>query len=92
LEKFDQREIDEDILLLRVLIKRVAAFVLSSPKDNSQTFSQRLTAMRVITYAMSRLEKLQRTQLLLRGPREDRLKQAMDQALDELRDKEGWEV
>jgi primosomal protein N' len=48
--------------------------------------------MRVITYAMSRLEKLQRTQLLLRGPREDKLQQIIHKALDELRDKEGWEV
>lgn len=84
LEKFDQREIDDDITLLRVLIKRVAAFVLKPQKDNPLPFGQRLTAVRVITYAMSRLEKLQRTQLLLRGPKVDRLQQLMDDALTEI--------
>jgi len=92
LEKFDRRGIDDDILLLRVLIKRAAAFVLKPPKDNPLTFGQHLTAVRVITYAFARLEKLQRTKLLLRGTGEDTIQKAVNQTLDELRDEQGWPV
>jgi len=51
LEKFDQHEINDDITLLRVLIKRAAASILHTPKNNPLALSQRLTAIRVITYA-----------------------------------------
>jgi hypothetical protein len=92
LEKFDRREIDDDILLLRVLIKRAAAFLLRPPQDTLLTFAQHLTAVRVITYAFARLEKLQRTKLLLRGSGEDTIQKAVNQALDELRQEQGWPV
>jgi len=45
LEKFDQREVNDDITLLRVLIKRAAASVLNTRKNSQLTLSQRLTAL-----------------------------------------------
>jgi len=84
LEKFDQAERDDDITLLRVLIKRAAAAVLHPSPNAPLTLGQRLAALRVITYASARLEKLQRTKVLLRGPGPDILQEAIGAALDEL--------
>lgn len=92
LEKFDPREVDDDITLLRVLIKRAAASVLNTRKDDELTLSQRLTALRVITYAIARLEKLQRTRALLLGPETDMIQQAIAQALDEFSKELGVEL
>jgi hypothetical protein len=66
--------------------------VLKSPKNNPLTFGQRLAALRVITYASARLEKLQRTKLLLRGPGEDWRQQVIGAALDELGEELGRQL
>ena len=92
LEKFDQAEIDDDITLLRVLIKRAAAAVLHPSPNAPLTLGQRLAALRVITYASARLEKLQRTKLLLRGPVEDWREQVIGAALDELSEEIGQQL
>lgn len=90
LEKFDRREIDDDIILLRVLIKRAAAAMRHAQKNNRLAFSQRLTALRVITYAISRLERLQRTKALLLGPKTDRLQLLLQDAATEQLKKFGF--
>jgi hypothetical protein len=92
LEKFDPDEIDDDVALLRVLTKRVAAAMLHPPQNVPLTLGQRLAALRVITYASARLEKLQRTKLLLRGPEPDILEEAIHAATDELLKEHGWQV
>ncbi len=92
LEKFDQAEIDDDITLLRVLIKRAAAAVLHPPQSTPLTLGQRLAALRVITYASARLEKMQRTKLLLRGPEPDILQEAFNAAATEVLKEAGWPV
>ena len=92
LEKFDQAEIDDDLALLRVLTKRVAASMLHPPPNAPLAIGQRLAALRVITYASARLEKLQRTKLLLRGPVEDWREQVIGAALDELGEEVGQQL
>jgi len=92
LEKFDPDEIDDDVALLRVLIKRAAAAMLHPPQNVPLTLGQRLAALRVITYASARLEKMQRTKGLLRGPEPDILQEAINAATAEILKEAGWQV
>jgi hypothetical protein len=92
LEKFDQDEIDDDIALLRVLTKRVAASMLHPPQTAPLTIGQRLAALRVITYASARLEKMQRTKRLLRGPEPDMVEEAIKAVLEELSEETGTQL
>ena len=82
LEKFDKKEVDDEIALLRVLIKRTVASMSASHRS-SPGFVEVLRGVRVITFAASCLEKLERTKYLVFEERPS-LKNMVMEALLEL--------
>lgn len=67
LNRLKENELEEEIALLRVLIKRVVA---SMPPKMEMPSSLILHAMRILTYAVACVEKLERTQSLVFGGEE----------------------
>ena len=91
LEVSEQHEIEEELLLLRLLIKRTVASLpvgKSAAEQNMDYFK----ALRVLTFATSCLEQLQRTQWLMGGgqsPLRQKFDQIFWQAMDEFRKERG---
>ncbi len=63
LEKIDNRSVDDEMQLLRILIKRTLTSMAGAARPRP-TFIENLRALRVITFAGACLERLERTKWL----------------------------
>lgn len=85
LHLFDKRDLDEEIALLRILIKRTLAS-MNRKGHASPVYIDTLHAYRVIIYAAACLERLERTKCFVlneRRPPADILGQRLNEALAE---------
>jgi hypothetical protein len=64
LELLDKRQVDDEIALLRILIKRTVAS-MEGAAHPEPTFVEKMHAIRVITFACACLQKLERTRWLV---------------------------
>jgi hypothetical protein len=87
LEVSEQHEIEEELLLLRLLIKRTVASLPVGKSAEAQNMDY-FKALRVLTFATSCLEQLQRTQLWMGGGQSllrQKFNQVFWQAVEEFR-------